>query len=266
MNFEHNLFISYTHIDNQPLTDGEKGWITRFHLTLKALLSMRLGRDATIWRDEKLCGNDVFSDEIVARFKQSAVLVSIVSSRYLNSEWCTREAREFCQSALQTGGLVVGNKSRVFKIIKTPVDTQESLPAPMKELLGYDFFTIKDGVPLEFDPAYGQEYAQLYNQNVAKLAREFLDGELKRLGYPVLPDRQLPADEAEYVAAVESMLARCALSIHLVGESYGAVPDGPTAKSTGMLQNELAVEIGSGIRCCRGKHAGTLRALDSSRR
>jgi hypothetical protein len=51
----------------------------------------------------------------------------------------------------------------------------------------------------------------------------------------------LPADEAEYVAAVESMLARCALSIHLVGGRYGAVPDGPTAKSTGMLQNELAV-------------------------
>jgi len=170
MNFEQNLFISYAHIDDQPLTPGEKGWITRFHATLKAILSMRMGREATIWRDEKLCGNDVFSDEIVARFKQSAVLVSIVSSRYLNSEWCTREAREFCQNALQTGGLVIGNKSRVFKVIKTPVDTQEPLPAPMKELLGYEFFTVKDGVPLEFDPAYGQEYAQLYNQNVAKLA------------------------------------------------------------------------------------------------
>jgi len=277
MNFEQNLFISYAHIDDQPLTPGEKGWITRFHATLKAILSMRMGREATIWRDEKLCGNDVFSDEIVARFKQSAVLVSIVSSRYLNSEWCTREAREFCQSALQTGGLVIGNKSRVFKVIKTPVDTQEPLPAPMKELLGYEFFTVKDGVPLEFDPAYGQEYAQLYNQNVAKLAwqvaqllkileaagsvsdrngkdaggkpqtsgkpavylaecsydrkqeRELIDGELKRLGYPVLPDKQLPADEAEYVAAVESMLARCALSIHLVDERSGAVPDGPTA-------------------------------------
>ena len=37
------------------------------------------------------------------------------------------------------------------------------------------------------------------------------------------------------------LLARCALSVHLVGESYGAVPDGPTTKSTSMLQNELAV-------------------------
>jgi len=80
---------------------------------------MRMGREAKIWRDEKLQGNDVFSNEIVAQFKQSAVLVSVVTSRYLNSEWCTREAREFCESAQQTGGLVVGNKSRVFKVIKT---------------------------------------------------------------------------------------------------------------------------------------------------
>jgi hypothetical protein len=281
MHFEQNLFISYAHIDNEPLTPGEKGWVTRFHATLKAMLSMRIGRDARIWRDEKLQGNDVFSDEIVTRFRQSAALVSIVTSRYLNSEWCTREAREFCQSAQQTGGLAFGNKSRVFKVIKTPVDSQESLPAPMKELLGYEFFTEEDGAPLEFDPAYGQKYAERYNKSVGilafqvaqllkilesgaatgsepqapgkpavylaecgydrKQARELLDGELKRLGYPVLPDKQLPADEAQYVAAVESMLAHCALSIHLVGESYGAVPDGPTAKSVGMHQNELAV-------------------------
>ena len=74
-----------------------------------------------------------------------------------------------------------------------------------------------------------------------KQARGLIEGELKRLGYPVLPDKPLPADEAEYIAAVESLLARCALSIHLVGESYGAVPDGPTAKSVGIHQNELAV-------------------------
>src|SRR5258707_1232610 len=159
MNFEQNLFISYAHIDDQPLTPGEKGWITRFHITLNAILSMRMGRQAKIWRDEKLQGNDVFSNEIVDRFKRSAGLVSIVTSRYLNSEWCTREAREFCQTAQQSGGLVIGNKSRVFKVIKAPVDTQEqeSLPVPMRDILGYEFYSLKDGVPLEFDPAYGQE-------------------------------------------------------------------------------------------------------------
>src|SRR6516164_3405378 len=272
MNLEQNVFISYAHIDDQPLTPGEKGWITRFHATLKAILSMRMGREAKIWRDEKLQGNDVFSSEIVAQFNQSAALVSIVTPRYLNSEWCTREANEFCQTAQQSRGLVVGNKSRVFKVIKTPVDAQEweSLPAHMKDLLGFEFFVYKDGAPLELDPDFGPEYSQLYKQKVALLAqdiaqllkvlgsavgksdapeglreaqasgkpvvylaecsydrkpqRELLEGELKRLGYPVLPDRRLPQDEAEYVSAVNSLLARCALSIHLVGEKYGTVP------------------------------------------
>lgn len=297
MKFKQNLFISYAHIDDQPLTPGDRGWIARFHATLDALLSMRLGRKAKIWRDEKLQGNDVFSDEIVGQFSQSAVLVSILTSRYLSSEWCTREAREFCEHAQQMGGLVVGNQARVFKVIKTPVESQEPLPAVMKDLLGYEFFEIKDGAPLELDPAYGQEFVSLYNQKVAKLAwdvaqllkklesepgvssspnvtpvqnraavppaadkpavylaecsydckpaRELIEGELKRLGYPVFPDQRLPADEAEYVSAVQNLLARCALSIHLIGKNYGAVPDGPSSKSVVVHQNELAVA------CCK---------------
>lgn len=289
MTFEQNLFISYAHIDDQPLTPGQQGWITRFHGTLEALLSMRLGRQAKIWRDQKLKGNDVFSDEIVTQFSHTAVMVSILTSRYLNSEWCTREVREFCECAQEHGGLLVGNKSRVFKVIKTPVDTQE-LPPPMKDVLGYEFFTEQDGAPLELDASYGQEFGELYVRKVAKLAfdvaqllkaldveegareragqhsqgrtpapakpvvylaecsydrkqaREVIEGELKRLGYTVLPDRRLPVDdEAEYVAAVGTLLDRSALSIHLVGEHYGAVPDGPSAKSAAQHQNELAV-------------------------
>jgi hypothetical protein len=288
MNFEQTLFISYAHIDDQPLDPGQKGWVTRFHGTLKAILSMRMGREVKIWRDEKLTGNDVFSSEIVAQFKQSAVLLSVITPRYLNSEWCTREAREFCETAERTGRLMIGNKSRLFKVIKTPVDDQmgDGLPAQMKDLLGFDFFAYKDGAPLELDPDYGPEYSQLYKQKVAVLAqdisqllktlqtqgngsndasgqsewpalnkpvvylaecsydrkpqRELIEGELKRLGYSVLPDRRLPTDEEEYVAAVEVLLARCALSIHLVGQNYSAVPDGPSGKSVGILQNELA--------------------------
>lgn len=62
MNFEPSVFISYGHMDDQPLTPGEMGWITRFHASLKAFLSTRMGREAQIWRDDKLRGNDVFSD------------------------------------------------------------------------------------------------------------------------------------------------------------------------------------------------------------
>ena len=39
--------------------------------------------------------------EIVAQFPKTAMLVSIISPRYIESEWCTREVSEFCKSAEQ---------------------------------------------------------------------------------------------------------------------------------------------------------------------
>lgn len=170
MGFDKHLFISYAQIDNRPLTPEQQGWITRFHATLEALLSMRIGGKAEVWRDEKLRGNDILSDEIMAQFPCTAMLVSVLTPRYLKSEWCTWEVHEFCQIAEQTGGVVVGNKARVFKVIKTPVDTEASLPPVLQAALGYEFFTMEDDTPLELDPAYGEKFAQDYNRKVGKLA------------------------------------------------------------------------------------------------
>ena len=173
--FEKDLFISYAHLDNQPLTPEKKGWISRFHASLEALLSMRLGQAAKIWRDDKLQGNDVFADEIVDQFGQTAVLVSVLTPRYLNSEWCTKEIAEFCKSMEQSGGVVFENKARIFKVLKAPVETEESLPPVMKDLLGYEFFVIEGETPLELDAAYGEKYAQAYNRKVGKLAWDIKD-------------------------------------------------------------------------------------------
>jgi hypothetical protein len=313
--FEKHLFISYAHIDNQPLTREQTGWISRFHSTLEALLSMRLGQSAKIWRDDKLKGNDVFAEEIVEQFRHTAVLVSVLTPRYLNSPWCTREVREFCERAERSGGLIVDNKARVFKVLKAPVETQEALPPVVKDVLGYEFFTIEDGAPLELDPAYGEKFAQDYNRKVGKLAwdvaqlvkrlegtgagaerhdadtpakatiylaecsydlrnaREALDCDLRRHGYTVLPDQQLPRDQLEYVAVVERLLARCQVAVHLVGAGYGAVPDGPSQKSVVVLQNEVAVArcragalsrviwLPDGIRSEQAQHQAFIEAL-----
>ncbi len=281
MHFEKDLFISYAHIDNEPLTPEQQGWITRFHASLEALLSMRLGGKARIWRDNKLQGNDVFASEIVDQFPQTALLLSVLTPRYLNSEWCNKEVAEFCKRAEERGGMVVENKARMFKVLKAPVDTQESLPPVVQAVLGYEFFKFEDGVPLELDSAYGEKFGQDYNRKVGQLAwnisqllktlgtgdcghrekgrakptvylaecsydrkqaREILEGELRRLGNAVLPDQELPREEENYVAAVEGLLKRCQLSIHLVGGAPGGVPDGRSQKSGVVLQNELAAK------------------------
>ncbi len=170
MNFDKDLFISYAHLDNKPLNPEQEGWVTRFHRTLEALLSMRMGGEARIWRDKKLSGNDVFAKEILEQFPHTALLVSVVSPRYLDSQWCKDELGAFCQAAEQSGGLEIGNKSRIFKILKLPIDSEANLPVPMQHVLGYEFYTFEDEAPLELDPDYGEKFGQDYNRKVSKLA------------------------------------------------------------------------------------------------
>lgn len=71
--------------------------------------------------------------------------------------------------------------------------------------------------------------------------RKALNAELRARNYHVLPDRELPRDEAEYRAEVARLLEQCVLSIHLVGSVYGSVPDGPSQCAGVAIQNELAV-------------------------
>lgn len=282
MDFAKHVFISYAHIDNQPLSPQQQGWVTRFHITFEALLSMRLGRQARIWRDDKLAGTDAFSDEIVKQFGQTALMVSVLTPRYIESTWCTRELREFCEQAERGGGLVLENKSRVLKVMKVPLDNEALLPQAVRDVLGYAFFVVEDGAPLELDAAYGETFAQDYNRRVCKLAwdaaqllkrleaapdagtgaaggapvvylatvshdcqpgRERVEAELLRRGCTVLPDRRLPLeDEAQCLQLVEGWLARASLAVQLVGCTGGPAPDGPRGQSVVALQNRLAAE------------------------
>ena len=284
MSFEKQVFISYAHIDNQPLSENQQGWITRFHTSLSAMLGMRLGRKAEIWRDIKLSGNDIFADEILQQFPKTALLISVLTPRYVESEWCTREVKEFCKTAETTGGMLVDNKSRVIKVVKIPVANEGPLPDVMKLALGYPFYIFDEQqTPLELDPAYGEEFTQKYNLKMAKLAfdvaelikkidlqsksgaqaasstdkptiyladcsidrrddREAINADLRLHGYTVLAEVQLPTDEMTFLGELATILARCQLSIHIVGNNYGVVPDGPTERSVVFLENELAIE------------------------
>src|SRR5215510_9085944 len=115
MNFEGDAFISYAHLDDVELVEGRKGWVANFHRALEVRIAQLLGKSPQIWRDPKLSGNDLFADALVERLKHVAVLVTIVSPRYLKSEWTLRELDEFWRAAQDQHGVSVSNKARVFK-------------------------------------------------------------------------------------------------------------------------------------------------------
>ncbi len=281
--YDNDVFISYAHIDNLPLSDEQLGWISRFHNTLSVFLSQRLGNKARIWRDQKLRGNDIFGAEIVDQFRQTAIFVSILSPRYVRSEWCKREIKGFCRQAEEAGSLVVDNKSRVLKIVKTPVDAIDDLPDVIRDSLGYEFFLWEGQGPMELDPDFGERYKQDYLRKVCIVAndaaqlirrvdasspgteattvppprrtvvflaacgfdqrdnREVIAADLRKHGYRVLPEDQLPVeDEDAHREALLPLLAQAPLSVHLIGASAGAIPDGPSHQPLVEMHNALA--------------------------
>ena len=269
MNFDPEIFISYAHLDDEAGWRGHK-WISDFHRALEIRVSQLLGRQIQIWRDPKLHGNEPLTDALVSRVRGAATLVSIVSPRYLKSDWARRELREFCASAT----ISLKNRSRVFKVVKTPVLRAEEMP-PLPELLGYEFFKTDPtiGRPREFDDPEGREYwdkiedvAQDLSQLLAMLddpaiqqsapgktvylaetttdlAAEYsaLKRDLQQHGYHVLPSRPLPLADKLLRDFVRGELAQADLSVHLIGKNYSLVPE-DASLSLSEIQHEIAID------------------------
>ena len=281
MIFEKDIFISYAHIDDESISKSEKGWITEFHRALEIRLSQLLGERPNIWRDSALDGNHDYDKEIVSQFSKIALLVSILSPRYVKSEWCIKEVEEFYKAADQNLGPLVNNKSRVFKIVKTPVDLEKH-PKKLKALLGYDFFQVdqENNRVREFSKLYGDKLQQMYwaklddvahdisalllemkemqskesaenekDKRFVYLAETTYDSkeqreEIKRWledhNFAVLPNHNLSLVAREYNEQISQIMTKCEFSVHILGPSFGIVPEGTTS-SKNILQINQAI-------------------------
>jgi len=281
MNFEGDAFISYAHLDNVELIEGRKGWVANFHRALEVRVGQLLGKPPHIWRDQKLQGNDVFADVLVERLRRVAALVSVVSPRYVRSEWGRKELAEFYKAAESQKAACGCNKARIFKVLKTPV-ALELHPPELQPLLGYEFFKVdpETGRVYELDEVFGPEAQRDFWLKLDDLAHdvccvlEMLEGpaepkieakeefvylaettsdlkeqreairrDLQQHGYTVLPASPLPLVASETKSMVLEELTRCRMSIHLIGKNYSLVPEGGM-ESLQQIQNEAAIERG----------------------
>lgn len=122
----------------------------------------------------------------------------------------------------------------IHSLLKT-IDEQdrESLPVPLPEKMS----------PLEkMSPPEKTVYLAETSYDLRE-ERENIQRSLKQQGYTILPDRQLPLclKDGNLQDDVRKYLEHCKLSIHLVGNMYGAVPEGEE-QSIIDLQNKLAME------------------------
>ena len=267
-----DLFISYAHIDDLPISEDQKGWITEFHRILENRLAQLMGEKPKIWRDQKLSGSDIFDDQIVDQFRNTKLMVSVLSPRYIKSEWCNKEITEFYRNAEESGGIAIAGKSRVLKVVKTPYDPDDVQPELRRvfgSVLGFNFYDFDDnsGKVVEYNEAFGKEARQNYFSRIYDLAyeiceilkksgpggacdapavvlqegaktvylatvtgdrseeRENIARDLRERGHVILPDRQLPMNAAEVESKVGQFMERADVAIHLLGSSYGMIPE-----------------------------------------
>ena len=308
MPFTHDIFISYGHLDDLNPFGQDKGWVDLLHERLLVLVGQALGYEPTIWRDgHDLQGNDRLVGAISEGVTSSLLLVPVITPRYVQSEWCNREMDAFHAAEPPARGAGPEFRSRVFKIVKTPLPNhlKQLEPVQIRDLIGYPFYAEDEtsGLMTEFSTdSTDKLYWRMLNRLVADItkglialkhpeakqtgpldvsklsasasaspkpngagaasqpakfvylaettsdlaeASELVRDELQQRGYGVLPEQKLPLEEVKKTEnTIRAALARCALSVHLVGTRYGSTPE-DDARSTVRLQEQLAAEHGA---------------------
>jgi hypothetical protein len=172
---DYDVFISYSHLDNEPLFKDQEGWISSFHKAMEVRLGQLLGLKPSIWHDKVLQGNDKFNDEIVGKLSNTKIFLAVISPCYLQSQWCMRELREFIKAAGTGGGLHIGSKSRIFKVVKTFIPIAQH-PDEIRELLGYEFFLRDEkGQCREFKPDSKSRFHQEFFDKLDEVASDICD-------------------------------------------------------------------------------------------
>lgn len=95
--FDFDIFVSYAHVDDEPVASGADGWITSFVRCVKVQLARKLGRsDAyAMWVDHNLRNSEPITPQILDRLRRSAMLIILLSPGYVASDWCRQEREAF---------------------------------------------------------------------------------------------------------------------------------------------------------------------------
>jgi hypothetical protein len=252
--FEEDIFISYDHDDNASLLTDHQGWVDTMHDSLAKRLTMVIGEKPKIWRDTtNLRGVDDLSETIVIRLARTAFLASILSPSYVKSEWCQKELNEFYKRAAENGGIKIDNKSRIFKIMKTPVGDDDPTADPLEgtdlplelrrllqESLGYKFYEFDNaGRAHEFWPELGQEDRKKFLRKLDDLVYDI----------KAFIKRKPPAAKCVYLAETTPELSeeRYEIKRELQLSNYTVLPDESLPFDEGEFEEKVSKHLAQSV-------------------
>lgn len=262
MHSAYNIVISYYSEDNLPGPNG-KGWVTMFSLYLKDALSRISSKKINIHFHSDL---DTAHPQ---HYSPYTFVIFICSLSYLKTDLFHKELESLYMQERSAN-----ISERIFKIELKPIEINK-YPEAIKRHLPYAFssglatnflindwdidqsltlldlsYSIRSRAHKLFGNSLGSTLTGIKNVYLAQTGsdllvyREVIQRELERQQINVFPSTILPAEFQELEKTIKKEMEVCELSIHLIGEEFGTVPQG-SDRSIVDIQNKIALELSS---------------------
>ncbi|MCV9386556.1 hypothetical protein [Reichenbachiella ulvae] len=250
MNFEHEILLAYHTRDDDPIGGDGKGWVTNFYRFLSTLVEQVSGKPVVI----KLVNE---GDSHIDLYNNSSVLVPILSKNFLSNPTLINGVNLFASSARENNTLQMDGLSRLFKVIKFPIDVDEYLP-DYSDILSYDFYQIDSltGEPQEFRRFFGNEAERSYWMKMVDMAYDIHQIQKKLKEFTTsnpAPAAEFPRDKTIYLAnsGVDMIIQRDIVKRELIRHGYKVLPDQSLPKEIHALESVVKKDLES---CCISIH------------
>lgn len=164
MAFEIDVLIVFADPDNESRGEDTPGWVSQFRRFLGLMLNQVLGEKAHI-----MLKSD-YENHVAPNLDNVGILIPILSSDFTNTKSCLESLEAFANAAGPEW------RSRVFKVFKTPLTSQEQ-PESIRELLGYDMYQLDpdSGEIREYTDYFSSEAERQYWMKMVDLAYDLYD-------------------------------------------------------------------------------------------
>jgi TIR domain len=184
--YDHDLFISYSSVDDQKDAFEPQGWVSTFVDLLSKRLTKLLGRrdSFSLWMDRnRLDGTFQLTPGIETPLHKTAVMLALISKGYLNSDWCPWEREVFLRGIAPTAG----EPARIV-VVELDRIAEAERPREFTDYLSYRFWVQEtlDAYPRLLS-AQNQALASDYKDRIDNLARVIV-----KL-FDLIKERALPA-------------------------------------------------------------------------
>jgi hypothetical protein len=246
-----DVVITYSNLDDQPLTSGRPGWISRLHQNLQVRVAQLSGKQVAVVKHSDRSASAEVETEVLKQIPSAKTVVSVLSPPFAHSNGCRRIVESFWKSASDAGRLEVEHRSRLLSVVKTPVEASE-LPAGLRALYAglvpYEFFERdpQSGRLREFDEAFGNVALQRFHERVYDVAYD-ISQVLKYLGDAAHTSEKRTANpKTIFLAATTSDLEpqRDQLRRELIELGHTVVPRQPLP----LVASELVAAVQSCLR------------------